>query len=269
MSSLLTQPRPPVRKSILAIGLVSTTIVLVFGSPAGAAPPVYDWSGCYVGANAGYGGTGVNFSTTVIPSTYLGATDSSWVSESGSGSRNQTDFLGGGQVGCNLQFNTFVFGIEGDYDYFHSNPNYNNNTNTLNVAPNAGVPFAISQSLTTNYLATVRPRIGIAADRSLAYLTGGVAFTTANYSETYSDGNGATGLASTSKFLVGWAAGAGWEYAITDHIDFRAEYLIAGFTGNLAAAGTITGVPSGSNPLQGSASSILIMLGRAGVEFKF
>ena len=278
MSIPFAPSRSPAHRLALAVCLITTTMAIVYGTTAAVAAdmsmptkaepaPAYQWSGCYVGGNAGYGGPGVNFSTTVIPFTYLDATDSGWVNTSGGGSRNQTDFVGGGHVGCNWQTGTLVLGLEGDFDWLHSNPNYTNNTNTL--IDRAGVPFAIGQSLTTNYLTTVRPRIGIAADRNLAYITGGVAFTNANYSETYSDGNGATGFASTSKSLVGWAAGAGWEYAFTDSWTFRAEYLIAGFTGSLAAAGTITGPGGTSNPLQGSASSIFIQVGRAGVEFKF
>lgn len=254
-----------------AAGSLLTAALALASGPSAAADlaikaapsPVYQWSGCYVGGNVGFGGNGTNFSTSVIPGTYLVAADAANINQGGSGGANGTNLVGGGQVGCNLQVNTFVFGVEGDYDYFRSNPNFNNNTG--NTLSDGVTPFAVTQSVTTNYLATVRPRIGIAADRNLAYITGGVAFTNANYSETYNDGNGAIGAASTSKFLVGWAAGAGWEYAIAEHIDFRAEYLVAGF-GNVSAQGAITG--PGTATLQGS-SNLLIQVGRAGVEFKF
>ncbi len=73
----------------------------------------------------------------------------------------------------------------------------------------------------------MRPRIGIAADRNFAYITGGVAFTDASYTESYADGGGGIGSASASKFLTGWTAGAGWEYAWTDHWTIRFEYLFA------------------------------------------
>jgi opacity protein-like surface antigen len=78
-----------------------------------------------------------------------------------------------------------VLGLEGDFDYFHSNPNFSNNTNTLS---DGTTPFTIAQSLTTDFLATVRPRIGVAADRNLAYITGGAAFTRVSYTESYVDG---------------------------------------------------------------------------------
>ncbi len=166
---------------------------------------------------------------------------------------NAIDPLGGGQVGCNWQARRWWSGLEGDFDYFHSNPGFGNNTNTLS---DGVTPFTISQSLTTNYLATVRPRIGIGADRNLAYITGGVAFTQVSYAETYSDGAAPPGVgsAAASRNLVGWTAGAGWEYALADHWTVKAEYLIAGFP-KTSALGAITDAAGGSNPLSGSAIS--------------
>ena len=132
--------------------------------------PAYQWSGCYVGLNLGGGASGTNFTTTVGPGTHLLDPDPAVVAGSGGGGKNADGPLAGGQVGCNWQSGTLVLGLEGDFDYFHSTPGFSNNTNTLS---DGVTPFTISQSLTTNYLATVRPRIGIGADRNLAYITGG------------------------------------------------------------------------------------------------
>jgi outer membrane immunogenic protein len=229
------------------------------------APP-YQWTGCYVGLNAGAGNAGTNFSSSVGPGTHLLGGDPAVVAGSGGGGANEVDPLGGGQVGCNWQTNTLVVGLEGDFDYFHSKPGFSNNTNTLS---DGVTPFTISQSLTTNYLATIRPRIGVGADRSLFYITGGVAFTRVSYTESYSDGAAPPGLgsASASRNLVGWTAGAGWEYALADHWTVKAEYLIAGFP-NTSALGAITDAAGGSNPLSGS-GDVTIQLIRAGVNLKF
>ena len=122
-------------------------------------------------------------------------TDPAVVGASGGGGANANGPLGGGQAGCNLQAGTLVYGLEGDFDAFRNNPQFSNNTNTLS---NGVTPFTLSQSLTTNYIATVRPRIGIAADRNLAYITGGAAFTRVSYTESYVDGAApaGTGVAS-------------------------------------------------------------------------
>lgn len=229
-------------------------------------PSVYQWSGCYVGANIGGGASGSNFDTVIDPGTHLLFPDPAVVADSGSGSHGGDGLLAGGQVGCNFQSGLLVAGLEGDFDYFHSNPWFSNNSNTLS---DGVTPFTIKQSVTTNYLATIRPRIGIAADRNLAYLTGGVAFTSVSYLESYSDGGTppGAGSAAASKSLVGWVAGAGWEYAMTDHWIFRAEYLYAGFS-KINAVGAITDASGGANALHGS-SDLTIQALRAGVNYKF
>jgi outer membrane immunogenic protein len=227
---------------------------------------VYQWSGCYVGANIGGGASGSNFGTAIDPGTHLFDPDPAVVAGSGTSSHGGDGLLAGGQGGCNFQSGQLVAGLEGDFDYFHSNPWFLNNTNTLS----GGVtPFAITQSVTTNYLATIRPRIGIAADRNLAYLTGGVAFTRVSYLESYSDGGTppGAGSAAASKSLVGWVAGAGWEYVVTDHWIFRAEYLYASFS-KVNAVGAITDAGGGANTLHGS-SDLTIQALRAGVNYKF
>jgi outer membrane immunogenic protein len=277
MSRSFTKARPRAHPHILAAALFAAAIPLVCGSiaavaadmavpgmPAKATPaPVYQWTGCYVGLNAGGGASSSNFTTTVGGGTFLAGGDPGEVTGDGTGSHNNTDFLGGGQAGCNWQSSTVVAGLEADFDFFPSNSNFFNDTNTL---PTSGNTFVIGQKITSNYLATVRPRVGIAADRNFAYITGGVAFTDASYTESYVDSGGGVGNISASKFLTGWTAGAGWEYAWTDHWTLKFEYLYASFP-KTSAAGVISG-PGGTNPFGGSADLVLQVL-RAGMNFKF
>jgi outer membrane immunogenic protein len=275
MFNQLTEARSSTRHLMLAAQILIILPTLYCGSGAAnaadlalkaAEPPAYEWTGCYAGLNLGGGSSGTNFSSAVGPGTHLLGADPAIVTGSGGGGANADGVLGGGQVGCNWQTGTFVLGLEGDFDYFHGNPNFSNNTNTLS---DGVTPFTLSQSLTSNYLATIRPRIGIGADRNLAYITGGAAFTRVSYTESYSDGAAPPGMgaAAASRNLVGWTVGAGWEYAFADHWTVRAEYLIAGFT-KTSALGAITDAAGGSNPLSGS-SDLTIQLLRAGVNFKF
>ena len=226
----------------------------------------YQWSGCYVGLNLGGGASGTNFNSAVDPGTHLLGADPAVVAGSGAGGHSGDGLLAGGQAGCNLQSGLLVAGLEGDFDYFRSNAWFSNGSNMLS---DGATPFTIGQSLTTDYLATIRPRIGIAADRNLAYLTAGVAFTRVSYLETYSDGAvpPGSGSAAASKSLVGWVAGTGWEYALADHWMFRAEYLYASFP-KVNALGAITDAASGANTLHGS-SDLVTQLLRAGVNYKF
>ncbi len=275
MSNPFIETRRTEHSLILIAALITATITFACGSKAAIAAdlplkapeaPVYQWSGCYVGANAGGGTSGTNFSSTVDPGTHLLGADPAVVGASGDGGANTDAFIGGGQAGCNMQTGTVVYGLEGDFDYFRSNPQFSNNTNTLS---DGVTPFTLSQSLTTDYFATVRPRIGIAADRNLAYITGGVAFTRVSYTEGYADGAtpAGVGVATASRSLVGWTAGAGWEYALFDHWTFRVEYLFAMFP-TTSALGAITDAAGGANTLHGS-TDVVVQVARAGVNFKF
>jgi outer membrane immunogenic protein len=276
MSKPFMKARSPARRRAPIVALFAATALLacvsiaaaadlpVKTAPPPAAPP-YQWTGCYFGLNGGGGGDGSDFRTSVGGGTYLVAADAAEVSNDGTGSRNSSNFLGGGQAGCNLQTGTVVYGIEGDFDYFHSTTSYFNNTNVL---PVAGIPFTIGQSLTTDFLATVRPRIGIAADRNFGYLTAGGAFSHVAYAETYTDAAGGIGSATGSKSIAGWTVGAGWEYAWTDHWLVRFEYLFADFPKTSVSASGVIAVPGASNPLSGSAS-LVMQVARAGLSFKF
>jgi outer membrane immunogenic protein len=267
--------RRPLQRSVLHICLLAAALPcsalragaadMPMPSMTAKAPAasVYQWTGCYAGLNAGGGAIGTNFKTTVDAGTFLVGGDPGEINNDGTGSVDGSNFLGGGQAGCNWQTGTIVAGIEGDFDYFRGNSSFFNDTNVL---PTSGNTFVIGHSLTTNYLATVRPRLGVAADRNFFYVTGGVAFTQAKYTESYTDGGGGVGVATASRFLTGWVAGAGWQYAISEHWLVRLEYLFAAFP-TMTANGVITG-PGGSNGFHGSAD-VTMQVARGGIDFKF
>jgi len=269
LANLITAPTFALAPLLAIVPTATQAADLPVKAPATAA---YDWSGCYVGVNGGGGASGSRFTTTVDNGTHLAPADAALVGTDGTGSLNATGFLGGGQAGCNWQSGRLVYGLEGDFDYFHSNPQLINGTNTLS---DGMTPFTVSHSLTTDFFASVHPRIGVAADRDLAYITGGAAFTRASYTESYGDGNSValtgvpmgTGTASASKSLVGWTVGAGWEHAWTDHWTFKIEYLFSSFP-TTTALGTIVDAAGGANALHGSAD-LVVQSARAGVNFKF
>ena len=275
MSNRFNNTRPSTHRFVLATYLVATTVPYACGWSTAAADeialnpppsPAYQWTGCYIGLNLGGGVSAGNFGTTVDPGTYLAPGDAATVSANGGGGANGDGVLAGGQVGCNLQSGILVYGMEGDLDYFRSKPQFNNSTN-INTLAN-GNTFSIFESLTTNFLATARSRIGITAGRNLAYVTGGAAFTSVSYAESYVDANipAGTGTSTAVKSLTGWTAGGGWEYALADHWTVRAEYLLVNFP-TTNANGVITGV-GGTNTLHSSAG-LVIQLVRAGVSVKF
>jgi outer membrane immunogenic protein len=111
--------------------------------PPAFAPPVYNWTGFYIGVNGG-GGFG----------------NSTW---DRTGSFNLSGGLVGGTVGYNYQFGQAVVGVEGDIDW----TNLKGSTSTF-CAPGC--------QTSNTWLSTVRGRFGYAAGRFMPYVTGGAAF---------------------------------------------------------------------------------------------
>jgi outer membrane immunogenic protein len=72
-------------------------------APVAYAPPVYNWTGFYVGGHIGGG-----YAASSWTDAFTGANDTF---NSGAG------FLGGAQLGGNMQFNAFVLGLEGDFSW--------------------------------------------------------------------------------------------------------------------------------------------------------
>ena len=230
-----------------------------------AAAPVFNWTGCYVGINGGAAAAGSSFTSTVDPGTHLvDPADLTTANQYGTGSANDLAFIGGGQVGCNYQTGAIVVGIEGDWDYFGSKPTFSNPNGVLTT----GDTVTITQALKTSSLATIHPRLGIVSDRTLIYVTGGAAFAKVNYTQSYADTlNNAVGAATGSTTLLGWTVGAGWEWAWTDQVTVKTEYLFAKFP-TTNALGGILDTAGGANVLHGSAD-LTIQTARLGLNYRF
>ena len=148
-------------------------------------PPVYNWSGFYLGVNGG-GGFG----------------SSNWDS---AGGFNMTGGLVGGTLGYNYQMGAAVFGVEGDIDW----------SDISGKTTGGGCVAGCTTS--DSWLSTVRGRIGYAADRFMPYVTGGGAFGNINASTPGLPGAGTTN--------AGWTVGAGLEFAVAPRWTVKAEYL--------------------------------------------
>jgi outer membrane immunogenic protein len=146
--------------------------------------PPYSWTGFYVGINGGGG-----FGTSTWDST---------------GSRNISGGLVGGTVGYNYQFGQAVIGVEGDMNWADINGS------TTNACP-AGCKTSDS------WLATVRGRLGYAADRFMPYVTGGAAFGDIRAST--------PGFPTATATNTGWTIGGGLEAALAGNWTAKVEYL--------------------------------------------
>jgi len=149
----------------------------------------YNWTGFYLGLNAGYG----------------------WARSCWDGFAVNTS-PSGGMIGVTAGYNwqgmgsPFVFGLEGDIDW-------------ANIKGNVVCPAATTCETKTTWFGTFRGRVGYAFDRIMPYVTGGVAFGNIQANR--------TGFSGASSGNLGWTVGVGLEAAIADRLTGKLEYLYA------------------------------------------
>ena len=234
--------------------------------PYKAAPmqSVYNWTGFYIGGNAGGG---------FANSEHLDADDFS-----GSNTKFQEAFgTGGVGAGYNYQFGNTVLGIEGDY-------NWTNVDKTKDIASPvrfeealiaaaAVLPSTNTARFQMNEFATIRARAGLALDRTLVYATAGLAFGHIK-NTTQLGAGGFSDLASEDKWKTGLAVGGGVEFALTQNWTLRGEYLLMQFQNSDAifnqVGGSNSGLTSCSNaqPCRMNYSES-VQVARIGVNYKF
>jgi outer membrane immunogenic protein len=170
------------------------------------AVPVFSWTGFYIGGNIG-GGWGQG---NVVDSLF-GVNFSNG---------NSASFLGGGQVGGNYQFGSFVIGAEADFDWFANNNNSGNGT-TVSIG---GVPTILRVSANDRWETTLAARFGYAWDHALFYGKAGGGWVGAGNFGVTNVGTGASVAVSNGNTNVGWLVGAGFEYAFTQNWTAKLEY---------------------------------------------
>ncbi len=184
--------------------------------PVKAKPPeAFSWGGWYVGGHLGYAAGTSDWATPSSTGT-LDLTNSFDIFK-GTGS-----FFGGVQGGYNLVLpSRLLLGIEADWSF----PNTISG-DAMTASPAAGVA---NLNDTVLHFGTLRARAGAVFERWLLYGTVGFAWSYDQVTRTQVAGGPlAPGTDETRMFWrLGWAAGAGAEYAFTPNWTLRLEYLYA------------------------------------------
>lgn len=239
--------------------------------------PVYNWTGFYVGLNAGGSWTDSSFFMDLTPCTLAGScvggrvfgnqANQALASALGTGPAGRSaNFTGGGQAGYNWQVQRTVFGIEADIQYFDP---------SLGLVgtgiATTGDPVTVRQSLHSNWLATIRGRLGYAWNRTLLYVTGGAAISDLRYSQSIvTTLAGASGALSVSDTKFGWTAGAGFEYGFSPNWSLKGEYLFVRFDGLSGQSALVATDGSGNSNIYNAAVNRLdTHIGRVGVNYRF
>lgn len=176
----------------IMFGAGSATAADITGTSAG-----YDWSGPYIGAHAGY---------------LWGEADVTYDGEDGGGDLD--GFWGGALAGYNYQRDAFVLGLEGDVGFGSAGGN------GVVISPPPLPPHAHDYTYTMDWNAHLRARAGLAVDKLLFFVTGGLAAARHELGVEEQEYEG-----DDSQTHYGWTLGGGVEYAVTDNLLLRAEYL--------------------------------------------
>lgn len=192
--------------------------------------PVYNWTGCYVGGNIGYGWAPTRWTDNSLEFT----------------SHSVNGVVGGGQVGCDYQSGPWVFGIQGMLDA----ANMTGRGENLFLDPAGGV---IDESK-FSWLATLTGRLGFTIQpTTLVYVKGGAAWARASFKECcqptviISDTIGflLDGAADTTR--AGWTIGAGLEHMFAPNWSAFIEYDYIGLGRRTVTFSPINGAPGPFN----------------------
>jgi outer membrane immunogenic protein len=213
-------------------------------------PPVaYNWTGIYLGGNVGG-----HFGRDDI-STTAGTTSIDVLSPA---SLNPRGAAAGLQIGYNWQSGIVVVGLELDGSWLDGTA-----SRTLsNFGPPLNPADTLTNSTNAVFLATVRPRIGVAFDRFLLYATGGLAFSTIKLNENFTTAAGAVLSSNISTTRTGETIGAGIEYAFLDSWTAKFEYLYVSF----ASYDNVVNRPVGSITVHHRYSD---NIARVGLNYRF
>ena len=203
------------KRSLIAAALAAGW----FLTPAFAADPAeevtiledgYNWSGVYVGVQAGYGWAGNQYEI----STPIGVLSEDFDSDG---------FIGGLTLGANWQVGALVYGIEGDISY----SDISAGPDVLGVPCNQDGFEEDGCAAGIDWFGTGRARLGYAIDNFLPYVTGG--FAVGGLDGEITDDHCGASSCTYDETQIGWTAGAGVEWGLTQQISLKAEYLHVDF----------------------------------------
>jgi outer membrane immunogenic protein len=260
--------------------VVAATAALALASSAYAADfnaPTPTWTGLYFGANGGYATgdqKGQLYSSPCPTGCALTPDTANFPHQSSVGINGG---FGGGQIGYNWQIGHLVTGLETDFDFGSIK-----GSGTFDGVNSGGWEWDKQLDAKVDWFGTVRGRLGYDINGFLPYLTGGLAYGHDSMDETVTQhcpcGPGpasdyVSGRGSFDETRFGWTAGAGFEYALTNHWSLKAEYLhidlgnkTSRFVGNIFNS---SGVSQGAWGQDGINSKVNLDTVDAGVNYKF
>ncbi|WP_280822811.1 outer membrane protein [Pseudaminobacter soli (ex Li et al. 2025)] len=189
------------RKYFIASALLAASVTAAKAADVVVQEPdaAYDWSGPYLGVQAGYGWGKSGYR----------------VANGAFADPDPDGFIGGAYIGYNKQLDSgLVLGVDADFAF--------SQIDGAGVFPLS--PIFVSNG-DVNWNAAVRARIGYRYDRFLPYIAGGIAIADYHHDLFF----GATHEDDFRDIYTGWTIGGGVEYAVTGNLLLRGEYRYSDF----------------------------------------
>ena len=191
-------------RSIIAFALTAFTTsaiaadMSVKAPPPPVPPPVYLWTGCYIGGNVGWAQVSAHFNDSVLGD---------------DGRLTSSSFAGGGQIGCDYQFaSNWVFGIQAMIDGTDIKRNRVSFIDPL-----------VTLHTDSNWFATVTARLGyVITPTFLFYAKGGWGSVNDRFFVTTTVTN--VTLATVDRNANGGDVGVGFEWMFTRNWTFWVEW---------------------------------------------
>ena len=216
--------------------------------------PIMVWDGFYAGLNAGFGWDPVSETSTAgaLVQNAIDVAHSDPIfgflsaqGASGASRTNAGGFIGGGQIGYNLQFNKFVLGLEADVQGSNTRNRHGFLKGAGLLDPNGLADDVamtdVEHEKNVDWLGTVRGRVGyLVTPTFLAYATGGLAYGGVRadtfVTQNWGGGNAGVPVAAQgfqssgaighySDVRLGWTIGEDLEWMFARNISLKAEYL--------------------------------------------
>jgi len=194
-------------------------------------PPAFSWTGCYIGTQSGAGAGHTKWTDVDVPG------DIDTLGRGRTATTDQTGMVYGGQIGCDYQIpgTTFfggplVIGLQGQLS---ASSVASTEMDSFNAA------WALRNQI--DWYASVTGRAGLALDRFLPYVKGGVAW---DHNKIEIENSGFT-LGTPSLTRTGWTIGTGIEWAFNPAWSIFFETNYYDFSGQNSSLPGNPGPPNG------------------------
>lgn len=252
----------------------SAVMIMATQAMAQSASWPTNWTGLYVGLDAGYTWGKSSTSTSLVPAPNSGGNFNfapSVISDAASihaGDLRASSPVGGAHVGFNMQSGAIVFGAELDVQALDIGAARISSRPLTCCAPDV---MEVGSTINLDWLATARARFGFTSGQFLYFLSGGVAVSEMHASFTFAElSTPIRGSTRAAETRWGWTVGGGLEYALDRNWTLKSDYLFIDLGSVSAPPGRLVGTVFATprSAVVGNAD-VFLHVARAGINYKF